>query len=68
MIWRLILDGFNSVLICIQGSKHILADVLSALDIVDTYNLIDPNMPSIAEYSSLEKEDVLLPANHKTIM
>ena len=42
-----------------QESKNIAADALSRLDIVHANNPFKPNMPSLAEYFSLEKEDVL---------
>ena len=68
MRWRLIVEEYNPELIHIQGSKNIAADALSRLDIVDTNNSIKPNMSSLAEYFSFEKEDVLHPAKYKTIM
>ena len=36
------------------------ADVLSRLDIIGTNNSIKPNMSSLVEHFSLEKEDSLL--------
>ena len=68
MRWRLILEEYNPELIYIQGSKNIAADVLSRLDMVDANYPIKPNMPSLAEHFSLEKEDFLHPFNYKTIM
>ena len=55
MRWRLILEEYNPEFICIQGSKNIVADVSSRLDIVDTNNPIKPNMSSLEKYFSLEK-------------
>ena len=55
MRWRFILEEYNPEIICVQGSKNIAADALSRLDIVNSYNLIKPNMTSLAEYFSLEK-------------
>ena len=68
MGWKLIPEEYNQELICIQGSKNITADALSILDIVDTNNSIKPNMSSLAEHFSIEKEDILYPVNYKTIM
>ena len=68
MRWRLILEEYNPELIYIQGSKNVAADALSGLDIVDTNNSSKPNMPSLAEHFSIEKEDNLHPVNYKTIM
>ena len=68
MRWRLILEEYNPELVSIQGSKNIVADALSRLDIVCTNNPIKPNMSSLAELFSLEKEDVLHPVNYKTNM
>ena len=68
MRWRLILEEYNPEIIYIQGSKNIVADALSRLDIVDTKIPIKPNMSLLAEHFCLEKEDVLYPVNHKTIM
>ena len=53
MRWRLILEEYNQELIYIQGSKNITADTLSRLDIVDTDDLIKPNMSSLAKHFSL---------------
>ena len=63
MRWRLILEEYNSELIYIQGSKNIATDALGRLEIVDTNNPIKPNMSSLAEDFSHEKEDVLHPIN-----
>ena len=52
MRWRLILEEYNPEIIYIQGSKNIVADALSRLDIVDTKNLIKPNMSLLAEHIS----------------
>ena len=68
MKWRFFLEEYNSELIYIRGSKNIAADALSRLDIVDTNNPIKPNMSSLAEHFSLEKEDGLQTLNYKTIM
>ena len=68
MRWRPILEECNPELTYIQGSKIIAADVLSRLDRVDTNSPIKPNMPSLAEHFSLEKEDILHLVNYKTIM
>ena len=54
MKWWLILEEYNPELIYIQDSKNITADALSRLDIVDTNNLIKPNMSSLAAHFSLE--------------
>ena len=42
--WRLILEEYNPELIYIQGSKNIVADALSRLDIVDTNKSIKYDM------------------------
>ena len=68
MRWRLILEEYNTELIYIQGSKNFVADALSRLDILDTNIPIMPNMSSLAEHFSFEKEDVLHSVNYKTIM
>ena len=68
MRWRLIQGEYSPELIHTQGSKNITVDTLSRLDIVDTNNPIKPNMSSLAEHFSLEKENVLHPVNYKTIM
>ena len=65
---RLILEEHNPGLIYTQGSKNIAADALSRIEVVDTNNPIKPNMSSLAEHFSLEKENVLHPVNYKTIM
>ena len=46
MRWRLILEEYNPELIYIQGSKNIVVDSLSRLDIVDTNDLIKLKMSS----------------------
>ena len=68
MRWRLILEDHNPELIYIQGSNHIAVDTLSWLDIVDTKNPIKPNIISLTENFSLEKEDILHPVNYKTMI
>ena len=68
MRWRLIQEEYNPELIYIQRSKNIAGDGLSRLYIIDTNNPIKPNMSSLAEHYSLEKEDVLHHVNYKTIM
>ena len=64
MRWRLILEEYNLELIYMQGSKNIAADALSRLDIKD----IKPNISSLVEYFSLDKDDVRNPLHYKTIM
>ena len=56
MTWRLILEEYNPEIIYIRGSKHIAADALSRLNIVDTNNPIKTNMSSLAEHFSSEKK------------
>ena len=68
MRWRIILEEYHSILIYIEGSKNIAADALTLLNIVDTNDLIKPNLSSLAEHLSLKNEDVLHPVNYKTIM
>ena len=51
-----------------QGSKNIKADAFCSLDIIDNNNPFEPNMLSLAENFSLEKEDVQCPLNYKTII
>ena len=68
MRWKLILEQYNPDLIHIQGSKNIATGVLSILDIVDTNNLIGPNISSQARQFSLEKEYMLHSVNFKNIM
>ena len=67
MQWRFILNEYNPELIYIQGFKNIAADVLSRLDIVDTDNPIKPNMSSLVDNFSSEK-NVPHSVNQKTIM
>ena len=52
MRWRLIPEEYNPVLMYIQGSRNIVADALSRLDIVDPDNPIKPDMLSLAEHFS----------------
>ena len=40
----LILEKYNAVLVYIQGSKNVAADVLNRLDIVDTPNPVNNNI------------------------
>ena len=57
MRWRLILEVNNPELIHMEiGSKNIVANALSRLDMVDTNNPIKSNILSLSEYFSLEKK------------
>ena len=44
MQWRFILEEYIPELIYIQGSKNIVADVFSRLDMVDTPNPVKNNI------------------------
>ena len=68
MRWRHILEEYDPELIYKKGSKNITADAFSRLDKVDTKNPIKPNMSSLAEHFSLEKDDIIHPINYKTTM
>ena len=61
--WRLILEEYNPKLNNVKASKNVAADALSRLGKVDTNNRRKTNMSSLVEYYSLEKEDILNPAN-----
>ena len=52
------------VIIHIQDFKNVIADILSSLDKVDTYNPIYSIILSLFEYFSLEKEDVTHPVDY----
>ena len=58
MRWRLILEKYNPELIYIKGSKNILPDALSRLDIVDTPHPVYDNIKSVNEHYGLEDEDI----------
>ena len=64
-----------------KGSKNIVADALSRLDIIDNldkdntstnsnniHNKVEPTLESLSENFTLNKEDVLHPTSFKTIM
>ena len=68
MRWRLILEVYSPKLIHIQGSKNIVADALSRLDIVDTPNPDKNNIKSKNKHNGLEEEDISYPTNYKSIM
>ena len=73
MRWRLILEEYGPELHYIKGSKNIVADALSRLEINDHDN-IDPNKTNnvdLAEHFGLEEDDVpddAHPINYKTLM
>ena len=68
MRWRLIFGEYSHERIYIQGSKNIVAGVLSRLDIVDTPNPVRNNIISVNEYLGSEDEDISHPTNYKSIM
>ena len=59
MRWRLILKGYNSELIYIQG--YIAADTPDRLEIMNINNPIKPNMSLLMDHFSVEKDDFLHP-------
>ena len=66
--WRLILEECSPELFYIQGSKHIAADAISRLDIVDTPNPVKNSIEFVNEYYGLEDEDILHPTDYRTIV
>ena len=66
--WRLILEEYNLEATNTRGSKYITVGALSRLDIVDTNNATKPNMSSLVERFSLEKEDVPHLVDYKKII
>ena len=62
MRWRIILEEFSLELIYIKGSKNIVADALSRLDIIDNSNKssansdnnkVEPRLESLSENFAL---------------
>ena len=80
MRWQLILEQFSPELIYIKGSKNIVVDARSRLDIIDNLNntntysnnnndkKFEPTLESLSENFVLNKEDVLHSSSFKTIM
>ena len=71
MRWRLILEEYSPELVYIQGSKNIVADALSRLEIKDNKEPIAPNLEALAENFALSKNDLpeeIHPTSYKTIM
>ena len=71
MRWRLILEEYSPELVYIQGSKNVVADALSRLEIKDNKEPIAPNLEALAENFALSKNDLpeeVHPTSYKTIM
>ena len=66
--WGLTLEEYSTKQIYIQGSKNIVADALSRLDVVDTPNPNQNNIESVNECYGLEDENISHPTNYKNIM
>ena len=64
MQWSLILEEYSPELIYIQGSKNIVADTLSILDMLF---LVKNKVKSVNEHDGLEDEGILIPTSYKTI-
>ena len=71
MRWRLILEEFSPELIYIKGSKNVVADALSRLELVENVEKVPSTMDGLAEHFGLETKDLpkaAHPTKYKTIM
>ena len=71
MRWRLILEEFSPELVYIKGSKNVVADALSRLELEEVENEVPSTLDGLAEHYGLEKDDLpktAHPTKYKTIM
>jgi len=71
MRWRLILEEFSLELVYIKGSKNVVADALSRLELEEVENEVPSTLDGLAEHYGLEKDDLpktAHPTKYKTIM